>query len=173
LPTIDGAFAKYRQSYSARSPDTSEVTYDDEDRQLTPAEGLQSFDVPPCKNIVLGVPPAKDGEAAGEKYLWAIMPKAIPFALELLPGIVLKRGRLAHTNLTGGADAHCGGEVWFIDSERIVINGGSGRYRPRSSEELEAVARAFKESGYKVASMGWDFGVDAPARSVRGEIKWL
>lgn len=55
----------------------------------------------------------------------------------------------------------------------IVINGGSGRYRPRSPDELESAAKAFKESGYKVASMGWDTGVDAPARSLRGDLKWL
>lgn len=173
LPTIDKAFAGYRETYPPRLPDLSEITFEDETRQLTTEEGLRNFNVPPCTDVIFSPPPTKDGEAAAQKYLWVVSSRSIPFALELLPSISFKRGRLAHTNLTGGQEAHCGGEVWFIDFTSIVINGGSGRYRPRSPDELESAAKAFKESGYKVASMGWDTGVDAPARSLRGDLKWL
>jgi len=173
VPTIGEAFSAYRTTYPARPADVSRVRFDDELRQLTEAEGLRNLDIPPCTNVVFGGPPSSDGEAAAEKYLWTVLPSSIPFALELLPGVPFQRGRLAHTNLTGAREAHSGGEMWFKDSESIFINGGSGRYGPRSPEELEAVAKAFKESGYKVASMGWDVGVNAPARSVRGDPKWL
>jgi hypothetical protein len=53
------------------------------------------------------------------------------------------------------------------------LNGGSGRYPPRSAEELDDVAKAFKAIGYKVAHMGWDAGTNAPARYLRGDPLWL
>jgi hypothetical protein len=104
MPTIDEAFAAYRSKYPMRPPDTSEIAYDDETRQLTPEEGLKNLKAPPCADIVTSSPPTKDGEAAAQKYLWVVLPKSIPFALELLPNMSFKRGRLAHTNLTGGCE---------------------------------------------------------------------
>jgi hypothetical protein len=105
--------------------------------------------------------------------LWVIGPEKIPHALEFLPDVAFHRGYLSHTNLTGGAPAHSGGELWFTTASSIVINGGSGRYPPRSPEELEAVAAAFKGVGFQVASMGWDEEINAPARYLRGTPNWL
>jgi hypothetical protein len=172
LLTIDEVFSTYRDNYPARDPDASEIASDDERRMITQQEGLQELAPPPINDLAFGTPPYEPRSATNEKYLWVVRPDAVPFALELLSGVEFKRGCLSHTNLTGGKPAHSGGEMWFVDPETVVLNGGSGRYPPRSPAELEALTVAFKTCGFRVASMGWDEGVDAPARYLRGAPKW-
>jgi hypothetical protein len=145
----------------------------DELRQLTSAEGLNELESSPFAAAKTAAPPRKAGEGETTKYLWVVTPTNVPFALELLPEVQLQRGRLSHTNLTAGAQAYSGGEMWFTDPSIVVINGGSGRYPPRSVIELNDVAKAFKATGYKVAHMGWDREIDAPARYLRGDPQWL
>jgi len=171
--SIDEAFANYRGTYPVRGPDRSRIASNDELRQLTPAEGLRELAPPPCADVITGSPPYAPRTQSREKYLWVIGPEKIPHALEFLPDVAFHRGYLSHTNLTGGAPAHSGGELWFTTASSIVINGGSGRYPPRSPEELEAVAAAFKGVGFQVASMGWDEEINAPARYLRGTPNWL
>src|SRR4051812_14056378 len=173
LTIVGDAFASYRERYPCRPPVRSEIGSEDELRRLTADEGMGMLPPSPCEGVLQGIAPLAAGQSASEKYLWVVMPEGVPFALELLPGVMFERGRLAHTNLTGGADAHSGGEMWFIDQSSVVLNGGSGRYPPRSSQELEAVALGFKAAGYNVASMGWDAGANVPARILRGDPKWL
>jgi hypothetical protein len=174
IPTsVQEAFAEYREKYPARAPDPEEITSADELRQLTEAEGLRNLTPPPCEGIILGHPPYEFGASTSEKYLWAIGMREVPYALELLPGVAFVRGRLSHTNLTAGAHAHIAGELWFVEPSSIVLNGGSGRYPPRSPHELEAAALSFKVCGFRVASMGWDPETARPGRFVRGALDWL
>ena len=173
LTSVQEAFAEYRGNNPAREPDHEEIASDDELRQLTSAEGLRSLAPPPCDGVVLGHPPYEFGASAKEKYLWAIKTTDVPYALEFLPDVEFKRGRLSHTNLTGGAPAHVAGELWFIDASSMVLNGGSGRYPPRSAEELMAAALSFKTCGFKIASMGWEPGTAGPRRFQRGALTWL
>ena len=81
-------------------------------------------------------------------------------------------GGLAHTNLTAGREAHCGGEAWFADHLKIVINGGSSRYRPRSKDELAAITVAFQTAGFDCVSMGWDDEAHRENRIMREPPKW-
>src|SRR5262249_20746089 len=145
LKDVNEAFAEYRQSYPPRDPDMSRVVSNDELRQLTGDEGLRELTPPPCEDVVCGQPPYVPNTRLEEKYLWVVSPEAVQYALELLPGVIFQRGRLSHTNLTGGHPAHSGGEIWFIDPSSVVVNGGSGRYPPRSPDELDAAAQAFKK----------------------------
>jgi hypothetical protein len=149
------------------------MRFPDELRQLTTAEGLEELAPPPCATAKTGTAPRKAKQAESTKYLWVAAPTTVPFALELLPDVELQRGRLSHTNLTGGGQAHSGGEMWFTDEAIIIMNGGSGRYPPRSADELDDVAKAFKATGYKIAHMGWDSETNKPARYLRGDPQWL
>lgn len=169
---VDRAFREYREAYPARPPDASRIRSDDELREISYEEGLRSFGRPPMDSVNIASPPASSDPAAEGKYLWAVEPDRLPYALEQLPGISLRRGCLTHTNLTAGRAAHAGGEMWFVDHASIVINGGSGRYPPRSADELEAIAGSFRNCGYRVASMGWDLETNTPARYLRGQPQW-
>jgi hypothetical protein len=173
LAGTDTSFEAYRKKYASRDPDLTNKRFADELRQLTTAEGLNELAPPPCAAAKTGNPPTGAKEAESTKYLWVVAPTSVPFALELLPDVGLQRGRLSHTNLTGGGRAHSGGEMWFTDASIIIMNGGSGRYPPRSADELDDVARAFKAVGYKVSHMGWDKETNRPVRYLRGDPQWL
>jgi hypothetical protein len=161
-------FAAYRKKFSVRPPDLSRMKFEDELRQITLAEGLQSLTAAPNEGAKIGAAPTKARESEDTKYLWVISAEDVPLALERNNAVKLQRGYLSHTNLTGGADAHSGGELWFTDVSVLILNGGSGRYPPQTEAELEQAALAFKAMGYKVANMGWDSGTDSPVRYLRG-----
>ena len=98
------------------------------------------------------------------RHLWAIMPTVVHHAAEHCSfGQKLHDKVIKHTNLTAGRPAHCAGELVLLSASRVVLNGRSGRYGPQSPAELEAVATAFKASGYEVFSMGWDDDANLPA----------
>ena len=164
MTAVSASFSEHRTLFSARSPDKTKVTYPDELQQIGSHEGLLELHFPAPEGIVTGICPTSREDAFGatsksvkSKYLWVVAIGGVPTALEHpSQGTTLRRGRLTHTNLTGGAEAHTGGELWFHQEDRIVINGGSGRYPPRNAEELRSVALALKAAGYMVASMGWD-----------------
>ena len=84
-------------------------------------------------------------------------PERCQFGSQLFDGVI------KHSNLTAGQAAFCGGELVFLSSDEVVVNGRSGRYGPQSDAELKAAAEAFKASGYEVWTMGWDDDVDLPA----------
>jgi hypothetical protein len=172
---VSGFFKDHRISHSARPPDTRNIKYEDELRQIGKEEGLFEFVSPPVIGIPVGKAPTSraDVKKANEtKHLWVVAQNGLPAALEYpAKKTALQGDRLTHTNLTGGEDAHTAGELWFYDENSILINGGSSRYKPRSPEELMSVARSFKAAGYRVASMGWD--ESGPVRFMRGEPEWL
>jgi hypothetical protein len=91
------------------------------------------------------------------RHLWVVREVDVVHASERSPfGKNVEKGVIKHTNLTGGAPAYSGGELIFLDERTICLNGRSGRYGPRTAEEMTAVAKAFKKSGYHVWSCGFD-----------------
>src|ERR1700730_8073499 len=126
LGGADASFEAYRQKHASRDPDLANMRFADELRQLTTAEGLNELASPPYAPAKTGNPPRRAREAESTKYLWVVAPTTVPFALESLPEVRLQRGRLSHTNLTGGGPAHSGGEMRLTEASIIVMNGGSG-----------------------------------------------
>ena len=91
--------------------------------------------------------PIVDDPAREKKYLWVIRERIVPFAKEISTGGIIK-----HSNLTGGGQAYCGGEVWFADRASIYLNGGSGRYPCEDNEQLLSEVKDFYMTlGYQVA----------------------
>ncbi len=76
-----------------------------------------------------------------------IIEQPLPYLGNLVP---------KHTNLTGGANAYLGGEVWFLNSNSLFLSGGSGRYPPLHEQQLDDAADVFESYGYSVTSLGWD-----------------
>ena len=71
-----------------------------------------------------------------------------------------------HTNLTGGAHAYLGGEMWFVSDIALYISGGSGRYPPENRTQLDEASRVFESFGYEVISLGWDDALGMPRRAL-------
>jgi hypothetical protein len=156
-----------------RSPRAGTVRHEDELRQITPEEGLEEFD------LTLGLKAEKSSlpHAAprGNTYLWVLGKETIPAALEAAEiGRSLHTGIVKHTNLTGGAEAHCGGEAWFIEDATVIIGGSSGRYGPNRFDDQQLIdaGLVFKEQGYRVAVLGMD-ETGFPAVLLVGEPQWL
>ena len=88
----------------------------------------------------------------------------LPVILEAAPNVQpppLQSGVAKHTNLTGGAPASCGGELWLdtVSPDLLHVNGGSGRYwrrnDPRGPSKLADAVRVFEGLGFRVISAGW------------------
>jgi hypothetical protein len=58
--------------------------------------------------------------------------------------------------LTGAGKAFFAGEVWFLEKDRFVFNGSSGRYGVTEPEHLDEICTFFSELGFTVASTGFD-----------------
>ena len=107
-------------------------------------------------------------------HIWLICVDDVIYSEEAgASGLLTNRQRLSHTNLSGGNDAHCGGELWFRDAQTIWLTGGSSRYAPNTEDELNAAVKGFIDSGYTVCSCGWDTDNAIPARFFRGNEKWM
>lgn len=168
---IDKHLETYRDRWPARAFDSTRVGGSDELRDVTDSEEVARFSVAPAAAWSEGRPPVGgfgDGET---KFLWVIRTDDMPYARESgsLGASIEGRKKLAHTNLTGGAAAHCGGELWFGSGTRIWLTGGSGRYPPRCKEELGHVESALRQAGYEVHSAGWSDELRGPARYFREE----
>lgn len=161
----------YRQEWPVRPYEDSRIGGPDELRDVTQELEVALFRMAPIVSWIEGAPPVGT-KAGGQKYLWVIRSSGMPYAQESGPlGLsIAGRGRLAHTNLTGGEDAHCGGELWFRGECDIWLTGGSGRYPPRCQEELEAVVAAICCAGYTVRSAGWSDEICGPARYFREDV---
>jgi hypothetical protein len=147
----------------------------DEKTLLGSAEGVVELTVAPTNVTNFGRPPINQNERGNPElktHLWVVLPDRVPTILENHPHSKnLASKRITHTNLTGGADAHCGGEFWVKDARTLYLSGASGRYGPRSAQELEKAAQAFHAAGYKVGSLGWDG--DYPRKIMReDDVQW-
>lgn len=167
-------FDKLFAEFAPRGPDVSRIAGPEECQQMTSEDGLLHMTPPPMENILIGVPPTEaNADSKSNTYLWVICQTSIPCMSEI--GSCAESGgtrKIKHTNLTGGGAAYCGGEMWFNDSNFIYFSGASGRYTPRSSNELHLVFECFVASGYAVTCFGWDDDVNKPARELREDSTW-
>ena len=136
-------------------------------RLLTTADGVGVM--PAC---VAAMRPAPTPGTRENCYLWVILPESVPVVLETGENVQpppLSMGMAKHTNLTGGAPACCGGELWLdaVDVGRLHMTGGSGRYGARTPEQLADAVHVFVQFGYAVRSAGWSDENDCPERVFR------
>jgi hypothetical protein len=165
-------FDSYRKTFSLRKPNLDNMRHQDELKDMSSAPDVLDVVEPPVKECLIGIPPTLERRAGEGAYIWLVRPSDVLYSLESgSSGKSLSRKRLAHTNLSGGAEAFCGGELWFKDESSVMITGGSSRYPPRSGDELSEVVDSFRAAGYMVASCGWSEEIDAPARLFR-EPEW-
>jgi hypothetical protein len=135
-------------------------------RQLGADDGVANM---PCAPAMR--PASRPGDK-DSRHLWVILADSVPVILETAPDVrppPLSLGVAKHTNLTGGAPACCGGEIWLdgADSQRLHVNGGSGRYPAQSPEQLADAVRVLEGYGYSVRSAGWSEENDCPERVFR------
>ena len=138
---------------------------------LKKEHGLRILGPAPAREVQLGKPPSGRGDRGNNRYLWVIDACGIPYIAER-PQRDLKgnKGNLPkHTNLTGGGEAYVGGELWFASDDSLYVSGGSGRYPPIDSRQLELAVGVFRHYGYKATSLGWD---DAPVPGGRAKRHW-
>lgn len=157
--TIAQILAKYPPRDPLKPPDN-----DDEIRLLLAEHGVRLLGTAPADNEVYNAMPSRKG--ADGCHLWVLDQRGIPYILERANiAVELTSGLVKHTNLTGGGQASCGGELWFASerASRLFINGCSGRYRPMNAEHLMAAADAFRALGYDVVSFGWDADAGRPS----------
>lgn len=166
---ISGNFDIHRVEHPARAPDLANKKFADELTPISENEGLFEMTYPASGSLTF------DHALSPEnKYLWVVGGDYVRASIEFSSHAShFGRGRLSHTNITGGADAHTAGEIWFRDPETVIINGGSSRYTPRSAVELQSAADAFHTAGFRTASMGWDEESGTPARILRGSPQWI
>lgn len=146
---------KYPPQPPRRAPANS-----DELRLLGPKDGVAGLGRPPASGIA--------GEPANDdsRHLWVFRVADVPYILESAPDVSpkLATGKAKHTNLTGGAEASCGGEMWIDDADpgRLFVNGCSGRYGPQEKEQLDDAVQVFRSFGYEVVSFGWNEETQTP-----------
>lgn len=148
-----------------RAPHPDRIEDDSECLQMVASDGLDEWIDGPAgvgRDKLSGVP-AINTSQLDFRRLWVVRLGDVVHAAERGPyASNVRKGVIKHTNLTGGKPAHSGGELIFLDDETIVLNGRSGRYGPRSEQEMTAVAKAFRKSGYFVWSCGYDVDTAQP-----------
>jgi hypothetical protein len=154
------ALAAFRTVYAAKAM-RRPANNADELIQMKREQGMYEMPSPPTAPAEFprhSSLPATSDTAIEARHLWVIRANDVPVALESCAwGKDLESRLIKHSNLTGGAEAHCGGELWFIDRDRVIVSGVSGRYGPDTEGELSAVVDALRHCGYYVASLGFDF----------------
>ncbi|WP_244455082.1 hypothetical protein [Gluconacetobacter diazotrophicus] len=147
------AFDRFRHTYPER--ECPPVGHEDERREMTSADGLEQWR-DGTGEVAEGEPPMLMKNHP-KLRLWVVRAEDVVHAPECGSFADTLNGKeIKHSNLTGARPAHCGGQLVFVENDAVALDGGSGRYGPRSKEEMTAVARAFKNSGYGVWSYGWD-----------------
>lgn len=147
------AFDRFRNQYPAKACDMSRVANNDELVALNPSDGVRQW--VDGLGAEKGTTPLINPRPS-DIHLWVVRPDDVVHSREDdAAGAKLESKVIKHSNLTGGADAHCGGELLFLGENVIALNGASGRYGPSSAAEMIAVARAFRSSGYGVWSCGF------------------
>jgi hypothetical protein len=153
------ALATYRKKYPAK-PMLRRPNNNDELVRMPQDQGVYELPPPPTTHSQFpraSSLPRSEETAPEARHLWVIRTADVPVALEACAwGKTLQSKCIKHSNLTGGDDAHSGGEIWFINDDRIAINAQSGRYGAESDGEFNLIVAALRRSGYHVASMGFD-----------------
>jgi len=84
------------------------------------------------------------------RYLWIIDPSGLKILLERIENPYSSRRKMVHTNITDGANALQGGELWFSEEGKIYINNRSGRYGANTLKQREAILEYFRAIGFDV-----------------------
>ena len=160
LPTWLGVqvaidIASFRGQYAKR-PRNSEIECEPHELvKLDAGHGVRTLGRAPAQSVCFGRPRLSREDSGEYTYLWVMDDSGIPYIIEqplpLLDGFCPK-----HTNLTGGADAYLGGEIWFSDAVSLFLSGGSGRYPPLHETQLNDAVQVFESYGYEVTSLGWN-----------------
>lgn len=146
-------FGDFRGVYPAIPPKRAPRD-PDECVQMTLADGMRFLAGPVREPVTIVRVPTTQEETLVGRYLWVIGPTDCPHGLEEGPfGQARRLGQVKHTNLTGGGNAHCGGELWYLTDDRVLINGASGRYGPATEQQLHDAARCLQALGYSVGYM--------------------
>jgi hypothetical protein len=172
-PLTQAAFAQLRQRFPAQPPVTECIKNGQELDQM-PAEELSVWCDGDQRSDFARTPAmlSDEDDRSYPVQLWVLRPDALVYAPEASTfGAALESGVIKHTNLTGGRDAHSGGELRLLGENTVVVNGASGRYGPRTEEALHEVVRAFKASGYRVFWTGYDAETNRPAPLVGVRLK--
>ena len=148
------ALDAFRSRHFLRPPGSGLIGGQQDTIQLEENDGFRLLALAPASNVLYGAPPSPRAEEVNT-YLWVIDANGIPYVLEA-PILAIGRAYPKHTNLTGGAEAFLGGEMWFTSGMALYISGGSGRYPPRDATQLEEAVQVFESFGYVVTSLGWD-----------------
>jgi hypothetical protein len=154
---------EFRQIYAFREPDWPDTAKAHEGLLLDLLTGLRFLGQAPAQDVHLGYPPNSRREVGLHRYLWVINDKGLPFVKEI-HNARLNSNLPKHTNLTGGLPAYAGGELWFGTEEALFVSGGSRRYIPINSDQLEGAVDVFRAFGYTVTSLGWDKDRNEPRR---------
>lgn len=172
--SVNQTFSAYRNEFNERQPSLTTVQDELDESAPVPSDERHQFGSKPAIATMESHEWEYSTLTPTKKYLWVIEKTEVVFAQEQGKfGKTRKRKNgLSHTNLTQGRPAHAGGEVWFADHVRIVVNGGSGRYRPRSKQELVSITFAFRDAGFDCVSMGWDDDANRENRLMRETPKW-
>lgn len=159
------ALKSFRSQYTSRDPKVNMIKSKNEVKQVQ----SDLLGTAPTTTTALGTPPRSRQDSREGCHLWVIDERGVPYLLERpMPecgGLPPK-----HTNLTGGAAAWIGGEVWFKNASALYVSGGSGRYPPESAEQLEAAVDVFRAHSYTVRSLGWDDETGFPRRFLSSEV---
>ena len=160
---------EFESRYAPREPRRA-ADNQDQLRLLSQEEGVAVLDTPPAASEERHVPGDASAIDRG-RHLWTFFQSEVPYVLETAPHAnpALKSGVAKHTNLTGGAPASCGRELWIdpADDGKLYVNGASGRYGPTTPAQLQDAVAVFRHLGFVVTSFGWDHDTDLPARVLR------
>lgn len=177
MSATQDAFEQLRKQIGdPRLPPESLIVNADQRKPMAEADGLRTWaDGTAIRGSApVGAPPLVDEAMCSKTHLWVVRPDDVVYAEEHCEyGKALESKVIKHTNLTGGAAAFSGGELLCLEPNTVILNGCSGRYGPKSAQELDAAARAFAQSGYGVWSMGWDEDVNRPAPFIGITPVWL
>lgn len=152
---------------------------DDELKQMVTKDGmldLEAFSLPRLEELVaVAEPPCLREQAPVGRFLWVVRSGDAPFALEKCRwSSELETKMIKHSNLTGGAPAHSGGELWVVHHQGVLVNANSGRYGANTAMELSAFVEALRGLGFQVASMGFDLDNPSIPNAVQvGPVSWL
>lgn len=96
-------------------------------------------------NLILVNPYEIENNPPYGRYLWVINKEGLWLILEATPNPESKiRGCVCHTNITGGAKALHGGELWFGEDDTIYYNFKSGRYGHPTNDQAIAIFEYLK-----------------------------
>jgi hypothetical protein len=167
----------FRQAYPLREMRILPANKD-ELKQMRAEDGMLNLET--CRSNQLAAiatvdqAPADREAAENGRFLWVVRSSDAPTALEQCPwGRELETKKIKHSNFTGGAPAHSGGELWIVKDEGVLVNSSSGRYGADSPAELAAFVETLRALGFRAASMGFDLDNPRIPNSIQvGPVEW-